>query len=88
MTHSLLMALLLCILKDHVPEGGMGMRVGDLLHRHVVHHLQVLLRFLTLELLNSNLPMVDCEEVDELLVVLDVLVGDLDACLELQKVRP
>lgn len=73
--------ILLAQLKDSVPESGLQMGVGDLLHTHVVHKTKVLSLLLTLKLVYRNLSMVDCEEVDQFLVVSNIFVGNFDSAL-------
>ena len=78
--------LLLAHLEDGVPERGLQVRVGDLLDGHVVHQLEVLSLLLLLELVDGLLAVVYGKPVDQFLVVLQVLVGHLDLCLEREDV--
>lgn len=61
-------------------------RVGDLLGRELVQQLQVVLRLLPLELRDGHLPVVDRQEVDQLLVVLDVPIGLFNLVLQILNV--
>ena len=78
--------LLLAHLEDGVPERGLQVGVGDLLHGHVVHQLEVLSLLLLLELVDGLLAVVYGQPVDQFLVILEVLVGYLDLCLQCEDV--
>ena len=65
-------------LEDGVPEGSLQVRVRNFLHTHVVHDAEVLAQLLSLKLVVSNLTMVNCEEMNQLLVISNVFVGDFD----------
>ena len=71
--------LFLAKLEQVVPKSGMRVRVRDLLHTHVMHEFEVLLGLLPLEFLDGDLPMVNGQEMHQLFVILDVLIGDFDA---------
>jgi hypothetical protein len=70
--------MFLAHLEDSVPEGSLQMRVRNFLHTHFVHEAEVLALLLSLKLVDSNLTMVNCEEMNQLLVISNVLVGDFD----------
>lgn len=67
-------------------QRGCEVCVGDLLDTEGIQHLQVELGLGDLELGDGRLPVVDGQECDELLEVLDLLVGDLDGRLQRQDV--
>jgi hypothetical protein len=75
---SVLGGMFLTHLEDGVPEGGLQMRVRNFLHTHVVHEAEVLALLLSLKLVDSKLAMVNCEEMNQLLVISNILVGDFD----------
>lgn len=62
-------------------ECGGEMGVGNFTNGKVVEYAKVLLDLVRLELLNSDVPVVDRNEVDELAVVLDFFCQDLDVLL-------
>lgn len=74
--------VLLAHLKDAVPEGGLQVRVGDLLNTHVVHQAQVLPLLLPLELVNRDLTVVNCQPMDQFLEVGNVLIGNFNGSLK------
>ena len=78
--------MFLAHLEDSVPEGGLQVRVRNFLHTHVVHEAEVLALLLSLKLVDSNLTMVNCEEMNQLLVISNILVGDFDCWLEVDDV--
>ena len=78
--------MFLAHLEDSVPEGGLQVRVRDFLHTHVVHEAEVLALLLSLELVDSKLTMVNCEEMNQLLVISNVFVSDFDCRLEVDNV--
>lgn len=78
--------MFLAHLEDSVPEGGLQVRVRNFLHTHVVHEAEVLALLLSLELVDSNLTMVNCEEMNQLLVISNVLVSDFNCRLEVDNV--
>mmetsp|Transcript_2687 Transcript_2687/g.4524 ORF Transcript_2687/g.4524 Transcript_2687/m.4524 type:complete len:294 (-) Transcript_2687:834-1715(-) len=65
-------------------EGGLEVGVGDLLDAKEVEGLEIHLVLGKLELGDGLLAVVDGEELDQLLEVLDLLVGDLDGRLQIQ----
>ena len=69
-----------------MPESSGEVRVGDFFHAEDVEHSEVLACLLPLELGDSILSVVNSQEVNELLVVVDVLVGNLDGGLKVQDV--
>ena len=73
-------------LEQRVPEGGGQVRVRDLLHAEHVHVLQVLPRLDGLEFGDHDLSVVDCEELDQFLIVLDILGSNFDRRLQVQDI--
>jgi len=67
-------------------QRGCEVCVGDLLDTEGIEHLQVELGLSHLELGDRGLTVVDGQESDELLEVLDLLVGDLDGSLQREDV--
>lgn len=57
-------------------------RVGDLAAAHQIDHLGVLGDLIAFEFVNGQLALVNIEEVNQLSVVLNVLVGMLDLHLQ------
>ena len=78
--------VLLAHLKDAVPEGGLQVRVGDLLDTHVVHQAQVLPLLLPLELVYRDLTVVNCQPMDQFLVVGNVLICNFNGSLKIEDV--
>ena len=62
------------------------MRVLNFLGGHLQKYTEIAFALLMLELLDCNLPMVDCEEGDKLLVVFNVLVGNFNSSLKVQNI--
>jgi len=58
------------------------MGVRDFLNTEEMNHFVVLASFLFLESLNCKLSMVDCQEVDEFSVVINVFIGNFNGCLQ------
>lgn len=67
-------------------QRGCEVSIGDLFDAESIEHLQVQFRFGDLELWDGRLTVIDGQECDELLEVLDLLVRDLDGCLQRQDV--
>ena len=78
--------VLLAHLEDSVPEGGLQVGIRDFFHTHVVHETEVLALLLALELVDSHLPVVNGQEMNQLLVISNIFVGNLDCCLEIEDV--
>ena len=51
-----------------------------------MNHVQILVALFTFELLYRGLSVINCEEGDQFLIVLDVLICNLNRCLKVQDI--
>lgn len=75
-------SFLVAQLKQWMEQRGCEVRIRDLFDAESIKHLEVHLWFGDLELGDGYLTMINSQEVDQLLEILDLLIGDLNGRLQ------